>query len=334
MSTISRLNAREILDSRGNPTIEVDLVTASGLIGRASVPSGASTGANEALELRDGDKGRYGGNGVLKAIKNVREEISAAVIGKSVLDQAALDDLLIKLDGTENKSRLGANAVLGVSMAAAHAAAMMEAVPLYRHFAKESPVTMPVPMFNIFNGGKHAEGSADMQEFMVVPAGFPTFRDAVRAGSEMYQSLKKILKEKRLGTTVGDEGGFAFHVSSNREAMELVLKAIEKAGYTPGKQVFMALDVAATEFWSDGKYNLVRDGKSLTSAEMVDMYEKWVREFPIISIEDGLAEGDWDGWSALMRRIGDRVQGDRDQPRDQGPGRGRVRHPARRGGRL
>ena len=309
MSTISHVNAREILDSRGNPTLEVDVVLTDGAVGRASAPSGASTGASEALELRDGDESRYGGLGVLGAIAHIRQTIAPAIVGRSVLDQTALDGLMIDLDGTPGKSRLGGNALVGVSTAVAHAAAVSEGVPLYRYLADGGPCTLPVPMLNILNGGRHAENSTDFQEFMVVPAGFDTFRRAIQAGAEVYQAMKGLVRERGYATTVGDEGGFALGGSTNREAVELVTMAIEKAGYTPGDHCFVALDVAASELMNeDGRYVLAREQTTLSASELIDMYEQWVADYPIISIEDGIAEDDWAGWTESTRRLGDRVQ--------------------------
>ena len=309
MSTITCVKAREVLDSRGNPTIEVDVVLSDGTMGRASVPSGASTGTNEALELRDGDQSRYGGLGVLKAIENVNERIAPAVVGRSALDQAAIDNLLIELDGTPQKSSLGGNAMLGVSVAVAHAAAASERIPLYRRLGRENGLTLPVPMFNILNGGRHAEGSTDLQEFMVVPAGLDTFRRAVQAGVEVYHALRRILGERGLTTTVGDEGGFAPTVPSNREALEFVLQAIERAGYRPGDQCFIALDVAASELvLDDGRYSLKREQRVLSAQQLIEMYEQWVRDYPIVSIEDGMAEDDWAGWVAMTGRLSQKVQ--------------------------
>jgi enolase len=307
MATIESIRAREILDSRGNPTLEVEVRLASGTAGRAAVPSGASTGKHEAVELRDGDEARFNGKGVLKAIANVNEEIAAAIAGMSATEQTAIDHKLINLDGTANKSRLGANAILGTSLAVAHAAANWLGTPLYRYLG-EDPHTLPVPMFNIMNGGKHAANSTDFQEFMVIPAGAKNFSHALQIGAEVYHSLKSVLQDKGLNTNVGDEGGFAPSLSSNREAVELILMAIEKAGYKPGQECFIALDPAASEFYRDGKYVLEREVTSLTSSEMVSYYAKWVADYPIISIEDGLAEDDWDGWQILAQRLGEKVQ--------------------------
>ncbi|MFC1956124.1 phosphopyruvate hydratase [Chloroflexota bacterium] len=308
MATIKAVKAREILDSRGNPTIEVEVDLNDGTAGQASVPSGASTGKHEALELRDGDKSRFNGLGVLRAIANVNDHIAAAVIGLSADDQAALDQLLIKLDGTDDKSRLGANAILGTSLAVAYATANFLHKPLYRYLNDVSTYSLPVPMMNILNGGKHAANSTDLQEFMVVPAGADSFRQALRMGTEVYHALKKVLKDKGLDTNVGDEGGFAPSLPSNKEAVEVILSAIEKAGYQPGKDCFIALDPAASEFYEDGKYVLAREGTELSSAEMVDYYVKWVSDYPIISIEDGMAEDDWDGWKLITEKLGDKIQ--------------------------
>ena len=306
MSTIRRIHAREILDSRGTPTVEVSVELEDGALGTAAVPSGASTGAHEAVELRDGDPARYGGKGVLKAVENVNNRIALALTGLSALDQEALDHRLLDLDGTPNKADLGANAILGVSLAIAHAAARNNGLSLFAHLGEGK--TLPVPMFNILNGGRHAESSTDIQEFMVVPAGLPTFHDALRCGAEVYQALKAILHERGYSTTVGDEGGFAPSLASNRDALELVLAAIEKAGYRPGADCFLALDAAASEFYRDGAYVLGREGTRLSSADMVDLLAAWADTYPILSIEDGLAEDDWEGWSLLMSRLGDRVQ--------------------------
>ena len=307
MSSISKVNAREILDSRGNPTIEVEAQLSDGATGRAAVPSGASTGQHEALELRDGDKSRFGGLGVRKAVSNVNGEIAATVIGMPATDQSAIDRRLIDLDGTPDKSRLGANAILGTSLAVAHAAARSLGIPLYRYLGGEAANTLPVPMLNILNGGKHAADSTDFQEFMVVPTGATSFHHALRIGTEVYHALKKVLKDKGLNTSVGDEGGFAPGLSSNSEAVDVILTAIEQAGYQPGKDCFIALDPASTEFYQDDKYILAREGQSLSSPEMVDYYAGWVSEYPIISIEDGMAEDDWEGWQTITRKLGDKI---------------------------
>ena len=312
MAAISRVNAREILDSRGNPTVAVSVVLADGTTGHAAVPSGASTGTHEALELRDGDPSRYGGKGVLKAVRNVNEIIARAITGLPPDDQQAIDRRLIELDGTPNKSRLGANATLGVSLAVAHAAALHAGLPLYRYLGRARATasgqaetfTLPVPLLNILNGGKHAADSTDFQEFMIAPAGAPTFRQALQMGTEIYQSLQKVLQAQGLDTNVGDEGGFAPSLPSNRDAVEVIVAAIEKAGYKPGKDCFIALDPASSEFFQDGRYVLAREGTTLSSAEMVDYYVKWVSDYPIISIEDGMAEDDWDGWQLLTARTG------------------------------
>ena len=309
---ILAIHAREILDSRGNPTVEVD-VRAEGGFGRAAVPSGASTGEREALELRDGDKSRYQGKGVRTAVANVNGEIAKALIGAD-LDQRAVDERMIALDGTPAKSRLGANALLGVSMAAVKAAAAATGRPLYAHIAQlsgrgEGDYTLPVPMMNILNGGAHADSSVDLQEFMVIPAGMPTFAEALRAGAEIFHTLRGILKKAGHSTGVGDEGGFAPNLRSNREALDVVLEAIAKAGYSAGENVFLALDVASSELWENGKYVFRKSNEpARTSAQMVDLWTDWIRQYPIISIEDGLAEGDWEGWKALTAALGDRVQ--------------------------
>jgi enolase len=307
MSTIESIRAREILDSRGNPTLEAEVRLAGGTIGRAAVPSGASTGRHEAVELRDDDQARFNGKGVLKAVANVNKEIAAAITGMTATEQASIDQKLIELDGTANKSRLGANAILGASLAVAHAAANWLGVPLYRYLDEEAH-TLPVPMFNILNGGRHAADSTDFQEFMVMPAGARNFSHALRIGAEVYHSLKSVLRDKGLNTNVGDEGGFAPSLPSNREAVELIITAIEKAGYKPGRECFIALDPASSEFYQDGKYILKREGASLTSHEMVSYYADWVASYPIISIEDGMAEDDWDGWQLLTQKLGGKIQ--------------------------
>jgi len=312
---ITKVHGREVLDSRGNPTVEADVELSSGVMGRASVPSGASTGEREALELRDGDPRRYGGKGVLKAVANVNGEIANAIRG-AALDQRALDRTMIDLDGTPMKGRLGANAILGVSMAAARAAAAASSRPLYEHLAQLSARTpadgkylLPVPMMNILNGGAHADSSVDLQEFMVMPVGVPTFAEALRAGAEIFHALRAILKKAGHSTGVGDEGGFAPNLKSNREALDLVLEAIAKAGLKAGQDVFLALDVASSELWDKGVYVFKKSGEpTRTPAQMVEMYADWVRQYPIVSIEDGVAEGDWDGWKALTQALGDRVQ--------------------------
>jgi enolase len=307
-SMIEDVLAREILDSRGNPTIEVEVLLLGGERGVAAVPSGASTGAHEAVELRDGDKSRYGGKGVLTAVRNVNETIREAIVGLDVVDQVMLDEVMIELDGTPNKGKLGANAILGVSLAIAKAAANVQQQPLYRYLGGVAARTLPVPMMNILNGGKHADNSTDMQEYMVLPVGAPTFRDALRMGSEVYQSLKKVLHDKKYNTNVGDEGGFAPSLSSNREALEVIVTAIEAAGYKPGVDIFLGMDPAASEFYDNGNYVLAREGRTLNSTEMVNLYEQWINEYPIITIEDGLAEDDWAGWAHLRQRLGDRIQ--------------------------
>jgi len=308
LATIEQVSAREILDSRGNPTVEVEVRLSDGTLGRASVPSGASTGTHEALELRDGDKDRFGGLGVLKAVENVNQHIAPAIRGIPPTEQALIDNRMIKLDGTANKSHLGANAILGVSLAAAHAAANFLGIPLYHHIGGVEACTLPVPMMNILNGGKHAADSTDFQEFMVLPLGAKSFAHALQMGSEVYHALKRVLKDRGLSTNVGDEGGFAPSLSSNKEAVELILAAIEAAGYKPGKDCHIALDPAASEFFKDGKYVLAREGITLTSVEMAEYYVKLVSAYPILSIEDGMAEDDWDGWRLLMEKIGRNVQ--------------------------
>jgi enolase len=313
MTTISQIKGREILDSRGNPTVEADVTLDGGILGRAAVPSGASTGEREALELRDGDKGRYLGKGVRKAVANISGEIATALKSRPG-DQRAIDTAMNELDGTPNKGRLGANAILGVSMALARAAAQSERVPLYAHLAKlygNTEYSLPVPMMNILNGGAHADSSVDFQEFMVMPIGASSFSEALRTGDEIFHTLRGILKKAGHSTGVGDEGGFAPSLSSNREALDLVLEAVQKAGYKPGGDVFLALDVAASELWNhDGKnYEFKKSGeKSRTADEMVALYEEWVSKYPIISIEDGLAEGDWDGWKKLTKALGTKIQ--------------------------
>ena len=308
MTLIEDVVAREIMDSRGNPTVEVEVTTIGGAFGRAAVPSGASTGVHEAVELRDGDKARYAGKGVLKAVENVNTVISDELFGWDALDQAGVDDLLIQLDGTPNKANLGANAILGTSLAVAKAAANAVGLPLYRYLGGTSANTLPVPMMNILNGGKHAMDSTDLQEFMVMPVGASTFAEALRWSAEIYQSLKKVLAGKGYNTSVGDEGGFAPSLGSNEEAVEVIVEAIQKAGYSPGEQVFLALDPAASEIYEDGKYHLAKEGRVLSGEEMVAFYEDWVNKYPIISIEDGLDEDDWDTWILMHERIGDRVQ--------------------------
>lgn len=308
MSAIVDVIAREILDSRGNPTVEADVLLESGVMGRAAVPSGASTGTKEAVELRDGDKQRYLGKGVLKAVEFVNTEIAEAIIGLDAMEQAFIDQTMIELDGTENKSRLGANAILAVSMAVAKAAAEESGLPLYRYLGGASRMEMPVPMMNIINGGAHATGGADIQEFMVVPVGSQSFREALRCGAEIFHHLKAILHHKGLSTTVGDEGGFAPSLGSNEAALKVIVEAIEAAGYVPGADVAIAMDPAASEFYKDGKYHLKADGLTLSSAQIVDMYASWVDKYPIISIEDGMSEHDWAGWKLLTDRLGKTTQ--------------------------
>jgi enolase len=308
MSTIEDILAREVLDSRGNPTVEVDVFLMDGSMGRAIVPSGASTGAHEALELRDDDPERYGGKGVLATVGAVNEEIAAQLVGWNALDQQGIDQFLVELDGTPNKSRLGANAILGVSLAVVRAAANFLELPLYRYLGGVAAKTLPVPMMNILNGGKHAEDSTDLQEFMVMPVGAPSFQEALRWGAETYHSLKRVLKARGYSTGLGDEGGFAPSLKSNEEAIEVILEAIDGAGYEPGVDLFIALDPAASEFYEDGYYHLRKEGRKLKGEEMVDFYLAWLEEYPIISIEDGLAEDDWDSWKLLMKQAGDRVQ--------------------------
>lgn len=307
-TTIEEVVAREILDSRGNPTIEVDVYLSGGARGRAAVPSGASTGSNEALELRDGNPERYGGKGVLNAVDNVNERIAPEIIDMDATDQVAIDNLLCELDGTPNKSKLGANAILGVSLAVAKAAAEGLGLPLFQYLGGVFAHTLPVPMMNILNGGKHADSNVDLQEFMVVPAGAEDFAEALRMGVEVYHSLKGVLKAHGYNTAVGDEGGFAPNLRSNAEALDLIVEAIEKAGYTPGEDCYLALDPAASEFYEGGMYHLKGEGRALTSEDMVAYYEDLVNRYPIVSIEDGLAENDWDGWKVLTERLGSRVQ--------------------------
>jgi enolase 1/2/3 len=305
---ISSLHAREVLDSRGNPTVEVEAVLADGSLGTAIVPSGASTGAHEAVELRDGDKQRYGGKGVLRAVENVNSTIAPAVKDMDALDQEAVDHRLVELDGTPNKERLGANATLGASLAVAHAAAASTAQPLYRYLGSEEANLLPVPMFNILNGGKHAVDSTDFQEFMVMPVGAKTYSEGLRAASEVYQALKKVLEEAGYSTNVGDEGGFAPSLPGNEAAVETILEAIERAGYEAGRDVCIAMDPASTELYSEGRYRLAKEGRVLSSQEMTELWSSWAERYPIVSLEDGLAEDDWEGWQMLTRKIGDRVQ--------------------------
>lgn len=308
MSAINSIIAREILDSRGNPTVWVKATLESGVSGTAAVPSGASTGAKEAVELRDGDQKRYGGKGVLRACENVNGVIAKALKGVEASDQKNVDEILLKLDGTENKSNLGANALLGVSLAVAHAAANEKGLPLYRYLAERESYTLPVPMMNILNGGAHADNSVDVQEFMILPVGVPTFAEAIRCGAEIFHELRKVLTEKGLATGVGDEGGFAPNLGSNEEALEVIMTAIKRAGYTPGKDVFLGLDIAASEFYKDGQYVLESENKSFTSEEFATFLEDWVNRYPIITIEDGMDEEDWEGWAVLTEKIGNRVQ--------------------------
>ncbi len=308
MSAIVDVVAREILDSRGNPTVEADVLLESGVMGRAAVPSGASTGEKEAIELRDGDKQRYLGKGVLKAVENVNTEIAEAIIGLDVAEQAFIDQTMIELDGTDTKSRLGANAILAVSMAVARAAAEESGLPLYRYLGGAARMEMPVPMMNIINGGAHATGGADIQEFMIIPVGAQSFREALRCGAEVFHALKKILHDRGYTTTVGDEGGFAPSLGSNEGALKVIVEAIEAAGYVPGADVAIGIDAAASEFYKDGKYHLKADGLTLTAAQMIDMYASWVDKYPVITLEDGMSEHDWDGWKALTDRLGKQIQ--------------------------
>ncbi len=312
MSAIVDIIGREIIDSRGNPTVECDVLLESGVLGRASVPSGASTGSREAIELRDGpasgDRHRYGGKGVLKACENINTEISEAVMGLDANEQAFLDRTLIDLDGTENKARLGANAMLAVSMAVAKAAAEETGLPLYRYFGGTSAMTMPVPMMNVINGGAHANNNLDLQEFMIIPVGAPTFREALRYGAEVFHALKKVIADKGMSTAVGDEGGFAPSVANHEAAIQLILDAIDKAGYTAGSQIALGLDCAASEFYKDGKYQLDGEGLILDAGGFTDLLASWCDKYPIISIEDGMAEGDWDGWKMQTRALGKKVQ--------------------------
>ncbi|MFH1362310.1 MAG: phosphopyruvate hydratase [bacterium] len=305
---IEKIVARQIIDSRGNPTIEVDVTLKDGTVGRAAVPSGASTGENEALELRDKEDKRFGGKGVYTAVKNVNEIIAPKLIGMSVHQQLKIDNLMLGLDGTEFKSKLGANAILGVSLAVAHTAAKAYGVSLFKYIGGDAAVTLPVPNMNVMNGGAHAGWNIECQEFMISPAGMPSFSEALRAGAEIYQTLKKVLKEKGFATTIGDEGGFAPKLTKNEEAIGIIMEAIKKAGYTPGKDIFISLDPASSEFYKDGKYQLKSEGKALTSEEMVAMYEDWVSKYPIISIEDGLSEKDWQGWKILTNKLGKKIQ--------------------------
>ncbi len=308
MSNIKSLVAREILDSRGNPTVWVQATLESGAVGEAAVPSGASTGSREAVELRDNDAKRYGGKGVLKACANVNGAILNALKGVDGMDQRKVDQVMIDLDATHNKGHLGANAILGVSLAVAHAAAKEKGVPLYRYLTPNAPYTLPVPMMNIINGGSHADNSVDVQEFMILPVGLPSFSEAIRCGTEIFHELKKVLNKKGLSTGVGDEGGFAPNLGSNEEALEVIMKAIKNAGYIPGKDVFLGLDVASSEFYKEGKYVLGSEGKSFTSKEFAAFLADWVARYPIITIEDGMDESDWEGWAELTRVLGDKIQ--------------------------
>lgn len=308
MSKIVDVKALEVLDSRGNPTVAVDVILESGAVGTAMVPSGASTGSREAIELRDGDKSRYLGKGVTKAVANVNGELRSAVIGMEATDQKALDAKMIALDGTDNKGRLGANAILGVSLAAARAAAQEAGKPLYAYLNDSGEYLLPVPMMNIINGGAHADNSVDMQEFMILPVGAPNFREAIRYGTEVFHALKKVLHDRGMATGVGDEGGFAPNLPSNESAIEVILEAIKNAGYVAGKDIFLGLDVASSEFYKDSKYHLESEGKEFTSEEFVDYLAAWVDKYPIISIEDGLAEGDWHGWGIMTDKLGKKIQ--------------------------
>ena len=308
MSKITRIQATEVLDSRGNPTVQAEVETARGSIGSAMAPSGASTGSREALELRDNDAGRYRGKGVMQAVSNIESILGPKLAGMDAGDQAGIDQAMLELDGTEHKSRLGANSILAVSMAAAHAAAADEGLPLYRYLGGDGSFDMPVPMMNIINGGAHADNSVDMQEFMILPVGATSLAEAVRYGAEIFHALKSVLSGRGLNTAVGDEGGFAPDLDSNEAALEVIIRAIETAGYVPGKDIMLGLDIASTEFYRDGRYVLASENKSLSAEEFLDYLAPWVDNYPIISIEDGMAEDDWDGWRALTDRLGDRVQ--------------------------
>ena len=308
MSAIVDIIGREIIDSRGNPTVECDVLLESGSMGRAAVPSGASTGSREAIELRDGDKSRYFGRGVLKAVEHINTEIAEAVAGLDANEQAFLDKTMIELDGTENKARLGANAMLAVSMANAKAAAEETGLPLYRYLGGSGAMQLPVPMMNVINGGAHADNNLDLQEFMIIPVGAPNFREAVRYGAEVFHTLKKILHQRRLTTAVGDEGGFAPSVENHEAAIKLIIEAIETAGFEPGREISLGLDCAASEFYKDGKYHLAGDGLTLSAGQFADYLANWCDKYPILSIEDGMAEGDWDGWKLLTDRLGKKVQ--------------------------
>jgi len=308
MSEITKIQGREILDSRGNPTVEAEVTLSSGATGYACVPSGASTGSREALELRDKDKNRYFGKGVLTAVKNINTEIQSALKGKDASDQQLIDTTMLKLDGTENKARLGANAILAVSLASAKASANDNHQPFYRYLGGDGPFTMPVPMMNIINGGAHADNNVDLQEFMILPVGAKNFAEALRWGAEVFHALKKVLRNQNMATSVGDEGGFAPNLLSNKAAIDIILEAIEDAGYKAGKDIYLGLDVASTEFYRDGHYHLTSENKSLTAEQFVDYLADWVNQYPIISIEDGMSEDDWDGWALLTKKLGDKVQ--------------------------
>ena len=308
MSTIVDIIGREIIDSRGNPTVECDVLLESGVMGRAAVPSGASTGSREAIELRDGDAARYGGKGVLKAVENINTEISEAILGLDASEQAYVDRTLIDLDGTDNKANLGANAMLAVSMAVAKAAAEESGMPLYRYFGGSAQMSLPVPMMNVINGGAHANNNLDLQEFMIIPVGAPSFREALRYGAEIFQALKKLINDAGMSTAVGDEGGFAPSVENHEAAIQLILRAIEKAGYKAGDDIVLGLDCASTEFYRDGKYHLGGEKKALTAPEFTKLLSDWCGRYPILSIEDGMAEDDWDGWKHLTQRLGSKVQ--------------------------
>jgi len=308
MAAIEKVNAREVIDSRGNPTVEAEVHVSGGFMGRAIVPSGASTGAREAIELRDGDAARFGGKGVRKAVENVNTEIADAIKGMSVFDQGGIDAKMLALDGTDNKSRLGANAILAVSMAAAQAGAQVRGSSLFAYLGGDQAVTLPVPMMNIINGGAHADNSIDMQEFMIIPAGAPSFSESLRYGVEVFHALKGVLQQRGLNTAVGDEGGFAPDLPSNEAAIEVIIEAIEKAGYQPGQDVFIGLDAASSEYYENGQYNLAGENRKLDAAGMVDLLAAWVDKYPILSIEDGMDEGDWDGWKLLTERLADKVQ--------------------------
>ncbi|MBU0629684.1 MAG: phosphopyruvate hydratase [Candidatus Margulisbacteria bacterium] len=305
---IEKIIGRQIMDSRGNPTVEVDVILKDGTLGRAAVPSGASTGTNEALELRDKDDKRYGGKGVYTAVKNINEKIAPKLIGMPAHQQLKIDNLMLELDGTEFKSNLGANALLGVSLAVAQAAAKSYGLPLFKYIGGDNATILPVPNMNVMNGGAHAGWNIELQEFMISPAGVASFSDALRVGAEVYQTLKKVLKDRGLATTVGDEGGFAPKLTKNEEALQVIMEAIEKAGYAPGKDVFISLDPASSEFFKDGKYQLKSEGRALSSEEMVNMYVEWCNKYPIISIEDGCSEADWDGWKLLTEKLGGKIQ--------------------------